>query len=294
MPTRTVRHVLKLPFLAAGVTGGGVGSRHTRRVAPQTRNAVAILRALGLAGVNLELATNILGETPIIVSMPTEVVDFRDMSSGVCPLAIIDPAGGWLPTDVVPGHVMNRFVFPCVDESDANPGPGDIFEIPADTFKPGADGAMTIDRSAIGRSNLRLRSRTATPVYSGEIDPLGLYIRENRVANALPRYDVHLLIVNAKWVFLKTPEPDPLHAMHEMMLGQFHKGQPVNFDLDPVSLIEDDGKTVRTIGWGRDEAAQERARYHLDNALTLLDVNLTLAVRTMKRRAYDLPVEGMA
>lgn len=290
MAPRAVAIVLNLPHMRAGITGGGRGSRHTRRVDPKTRNAVAIVQALSEAGLTLELSTNIIGATPVIASTPTEVVDWCEPFAGVRSLMMVDPKGNWLPTDVVPEHVWERFVFPCCSTDEANPGPVDIFEVPFEKFTPNENGIMIVDRSAHGLPNLELKSLTDRPVYSGEIDPLGLYLYENYQAETLPRFDEHILIVNGRWVFIKSPEPSPMHAMQQFMAGSFKKGSEIEYDFDPVSVIEADKKTVRVIGWGRDEKEQERAHDHLKNFDSLLDVNITLALRKMKRRAYGLPV----
>ncbi|MBN9241917.1 MAG: hypothetical protein J0I98_03905 [Mesorhizobium sp.] len=290
MAPRAVAIVLNLPHMRAGVSGGGRGSRHTRRVDPKTRNAVAIVHALSEAGLTLELATNIIGATPVIAGTPTEVVDYRAPLAGVRSMMMVDPKGNWLPTDIVPWHVWERFVFPCYSIDNPKPRHGDILEVPFDQFTPNETGVMFVDRSGSDLPNLEIKSLTEAPVYSGEIDPLGLYTYENYQAETLPRFDEHILIVNGRWVFIKSPDPSPMHAMQNFMAGEFNKGKSIEYDFDPVSVIEPDKKTVRVIGWGRDEEEQERARYHLNNFDSLLDVNITLAVRKMKRRAYGLPV----
>lgn len=290
MAPRAVSIVLNLPHMRAGVMGGGRGSRHVRRVSSKTRNAVAIVHALNDAGLALELATNIIAATPVIASTPTEVVDWSEVFAGIRSMMMVDPKGGWLPTDTVPSHVWERFVFPCYNADKPNPGPGNIVEVPFGHFTPDESGVMFVDRSAHGLSALRLKSLTEAPVYSGEIDPLGLYLYENYRPEALPRFDDHILIVNGRWIFIKSPVPSPMEAMQNFMSGQFDGETPIEYDLDPVSIIETDKKTVRVIGWGRDEEEQERARYFLENFDSLLDVNITLAVRKMKRRAYALPV----
>jgi len=290
MAPRAVGIVLALPAMRAGIIGGGRGSRHTRRVDPKTRNAVAIVHALSEAGLGLEAATNIIAATPVIASTPTELVDFRDLSLGVRSPLMYDPRGNWLPTDIVPWHVWERFVFQCVDANNPNPRPGDMVEIPFDQFVPNSEGVMLVDRSAVGLKNLKLKPLTDSPVYSGEIDLLGLYLYENHRSEALQRFDEHILIVNGRWIFLKSPEPNPMHAMQGLLAGDFGHGNPTEYDFFPASVIEPDKKTVRVIGWGRDEDEQERARYHLKNFDSLLDVNITLALRKMKRRAYGLPV----
>lgn len=290
MAHRAVTLVLNLPAMRAGVTGGGRGSRHTRRVSKKTRNAIAIVHAMSEAGIPFELATNILGETPIIASMPTKVVDYEDLFEAVCSLRAVDPSGNWMPNDIVPRRLWDGFVFPCCSADNPNPGPGDIFRMPCEDFTPNENGVMFLDRSAIGLPNVQLRRLTEGPVYSGEIDPLGLYLYENYQAETLPRYDDHILIVNGRWVFTKSPDPSPIEAMRQFLAEPSKKRPEVEYDLHPVSVIDSKRKTVRVIGWGHDPEEQERARYHLDNFDSLLDVNITLAVRKMKRRAYGLPI----
>lgn len=290
MAPRAVGLVLNLPYLRGGVSGGGRGSRHIRRIHPQVRNAVPIIHALSEGGLTFEAAANVIAATPVIASGPTDVVDWKRPFDGVRSMMLVDPRGNWLPSDIVSAHLWERFVFPCYRADLRSPGPGDIIEVEHYEFTPDNRDIMVVDLSEYGRPNLELKSLTRLPVYSGEIDPLGLYAYENYRAEALPRFDEHLLIVNGRWVFLKSPEPTPLEAMSQFRPGDTKTGEPAGYDLDPVSVIEADKKTVRVIGWGADEEEQERAHYHLANADTLLDVNLTLAVRKMKRRAYGLPV----
>lgn len=292
MAPRAVALVLNLPHMRAGVFGGGRGSRHTRRVSPKTRNAVAIVQALSEAGLSLELATNIIAATPIVADEPTAVIDFQAFAGGVRSLLMFDPSGNWLPTDIVPEHVWERYVVRCKDINKPDSGPGGIYYIDANRFLPGQDGMMHVDRA--GHGTLTLKPLTGEPEYYGEIDPLGMYLPESSHAVAVPRIDDHLLILNGRWVVSKNPDPSPMEAMQALVQGDFNRGREIKYRFDPVSVIEQDRKTVRTIGWGRDNAEQDRAHSHLMNFDSMLDVNLTLAVRKMKRRAYGLPVDGEA
>ncbi|MFD0846906.1 hypothetical protein [Sphingosinicella xenopeptidilytica] len=289
MAPRAVGLVLNIPYLRSGVTGGGRGSKHSRRISPKTRNAVAIIHALSEARLTFEVAANIIAATPFIASTPTPVVDFSNIASGVRSLLMFDRSGGWLPTDVVPADVWDGFAYPCVDASHPNPTQGDIFRIPAAHFNPSGDGTMTVDRSANGLPSLRLRALTASPVYFGEHDPLGLYLPQNSRTVDIPCIDDHLLIVNGRWIFTKSPQPSPLENMQAVAWGEFDGNAPIEHSFGLASVIEEDRKTVRSARRcaGTDE---EEARYHLKNFDSLLDVNITLAVRKMKRRAYGLPV----
>ncbi|MGE0651698.1 MAG: hypothetical protein AB7P12_08105 [Alphaproteobacteria bacterium] len=291
MAPRAVGIVLNLPPLRSGVDGGGRGSRHTRRLKAPTRNAVSIVQALSEAGLTFELAANILGAVSVLASSPTKVIDYSDLSRGVRSLAIEDPKGNWLPSDVVPWHVWERFVLPCYDVSIARPGAGDVMPVDPEAFQPNTDrGTMLIDRSPIGLPPVEIRPLSPQPIYEGEIDPIGFYLYENHQANAAPQFDEHLLIVNGKWIFEKSPDPSPLEAMQRLHAGEFKKDRGLDFAVTPIAVIRDDRKTVDVIGWGRNEQEQKRATYHLRNYDSLLDVNITLAVRKMKRRALGLPV----
>jgi hypothetical protein len=291
MAPRAVGLVLNLPYMRGGVSGGGRGSKNTRRIAPKTRNAVPIIHAMAEGGLTFELAANIISATPVLASMPTQIVDWRPSLKGVAPLLMVDPGGNWLMTDMVPENIWHRFVYFCYDVNNPSPTFGDLVQVQCEDFKPNTDrGTMIVDRSDFGRPNLELKPINEKPIYAGEIDQIGFYAYENYVSEAIAGLDDHLLVVNGRWVFHKRPDPTPTTAILNFMEGQ-STGKPIKYDLDPMSVIERDKKTVRAIGFGRDEEEQERARYHLKNYESVLDVNITLAVRKMKRRAYGLPTE---
>src|SRR5690606_33796319 len=136
-------------------------------------------------------------------------------------------------------------VFPCREVSNPSPKSADVFLIEAGAFNANTpDGTMRIDRSAIGTPDAESVKMTEAPVYAGEIDPLGFYDADNHISEAAPHFDDHVLIVNGKWVFHKTPDPQPIHAMQEFMGGKFRSANDLTFDLDPISIIEPDKKTV--------------------------------------------------
>ena len=128
------------------------------------------------------------------------------------------------------------------------------------------------------------------PVYYGECDLTGFYLYENFMPDASAAFDHHIVIVDGRWIFEKSPDPRPLDAMQNLWKGIGVKERGLKFRYTSFSVIEADKKTVRVIGWGRDEPEQELAQYHLKNPTSILDVNTTLAVRKMKRRALGLPV----
>ncbi|WP_354081464.1 hypothetical protein [Constrictibacter sp. MBR-5] len=282
MAPRAVAIVLGLPSMRGHVTGGGRGSRHTRRIAKKAKGAVAIIHALSEAGLSLELASNIVDTTSVIASQVIEAVDYIPDFGGFRSLCLTEPDGRWLPTDVVHARLWGRFVIPCRRIDDPNPSPGSIIPIPEEEFSPNERGTMIIH-------SVELVPLTDKPVYAGEYDPIGLYERANSRPEAIPALDEHLLIVDGRWIFSRSPDPSPLETLYRIHNdGEVPKP---TFHLEPVSLIEPDKKTVRVIAWGRDPKAQDQARRRLENYESLLDVNLTLPVRRMKRRAYGLPVE---
>lgn len=284
MAPRAVGLVLNLPRLRSGVTGGGRGGRFTRRIDPKARNAVAIIQALSESGLTFELASNIVSATPYLLGAVTELVDFSHPFDGVRMLAVEDPEGNWLPTDIVPGPVWGRFVRPCRAIDNPNPSIGEVYFIDADKFRTNTShGTFVINGP---RRDLELVPLTEGPIYGGEPDPLGLLMGSK--TESVDRFDDHLLIVDGKWIFHKSPEPSPQQALLEVTAGNLQPLEELTFDLDPISVIEPDRKSVRVIGWGRDEDEQDRARKALKNFTGLLDVNVTFAVRRMKRRALGV------
>lgn len=292
MAPRAVIIVLGLPYLRAGITGGGRGRRITRRLSAQTRNAVGIIQALNEAGATFELAANIIGATPFLASTITPIIDYTDNRAGVRSLMRVDANGPWLATDIVPAEVWERHVLPCRDVSNPNPGPGDILEMDPAMFVPNtARGTMILDRSGMGLRDLEVVPMTEGPVYRGEKDPLSFYAPGVDLPTAAAQFDDHLLIVNGRWVFHRTPNPSPVDNMDGFMSGYIKDMRPeISIEYELISRIEDDRKTVRPIGANEQETEQKKAEYYLRNADSLLDVNMTLAVRKMKRRALGLAV----
>ena len=282
---RAVGLILGLPALRGGVTGGGRGGRYTRRIAPKTRNAVAVIHALSESGLSFELSSNIATAAPAVLSAITQLVDYKPAFTGVRSLPMFDPAGNWRDDDVVPAFVWERHVWPCRSVEDPNPTLGKIFFIEADEYAPNTpNGTMVLPHRNGG--TVEIIAMTDAPVYAGEHDPLGLLL--GNTTEAVPRLDEHLLIVNGKWIIHKSPLPSPRDAMDAFMRGGSPAQEPLQFIEKPIAAIEDDRKTVRVIGWGKDEAAQEDANKALANYASVIDVNMTFAVRRMKRKALGV------
>jgi hypothetical protein len=290
LPVRVVRMILESPRIRAGVAGGGRGRWATRRLSYQARNAVPAVGAMVEAGLSLELASNIVFAAPYFLSEVNEIIDYKDLTRGLRGLILCDPAGGWLPTDMVPWHVWERYVRPCRDLLQKNPGPGDVFFLEAGYYEQHADerGILHIGRSDVGLPDVDVIPLTTAPIYAGEIDPIGFYHPNTDRPEAVPQFDDHILVVNGRWVFHRCPDPRPVDALHQSLTGKGVSERGFKIIDDPIGVIEDDKKTVRPINRGSPDA--ETAMYYLANYSSLLDVNMTLAVRRMKRRALGLPV----
>lgn len=292
MAPRAVGLVLNIPSMREGISGGGRGSKTTRRIAPKTRNAVAVVHALAEAGLALELAVNVIVAIPQLASMVTPVIDLKDASKGLRSLPLCDPNGPWLPVDVVPWHIWERFTRPCVDVNLGAFAFGDVLPLDAALFQPNTDrGTMIIDRKSIGLSTIEVKPITSRPVYSGEIDPAGLYEYCNAPTEAVPGLDEHVLIVDGRWIFRRGPDQSPEEALAAASVKQSDKNQHVRVGDDLIAVIEPDRKTVRRIWRSPEEDEAQASGHALQNYRSLLDINLTLAVRIMKRRALGLPVD---
>ena len=291
MAPRAVGIVLSLPNMRSGVIGGGRGTRHSRRILPKTRNAVAIVQAMAEAGLTFELATNIIAAMPFLTSIPTENVDLKDSSRGIRSLPICDPTGGWLATDIVPWHIWERFPLLCFDATLDKVGEGDLVEVfPPEQFKPNTlGGTMIVDRANAGLAPIELRALSPKPVYSGEIDRIGLYSQFVDRPEAIPAFDSNIILVDGKWIIHKSPTG----LSYAESLRESKWDQPLAAsepELEIVGTIEADKKNVLRLD--RDSYAdnQQEARFLVNNHISLQNINVTLAVRRMKRRAYGLPV----
>lgn len=287
MAQRAVGLVLALPALRGGVHGGGRGARLTRRIDPKVRNAVAIVQALSESGIPFELAANVATAAPYMLSAVTQLIDFAPPLSSIVMLPVVDPDGGWLSTDLVPQDVWGRQVRPCRDVDNPDPSIGEVYLISADNFRLNTThGTMVVNRRQFDLDDVELVPLTDGPVYAGEHDPLGFLVGSK--TETAPRLDEHLLIVDGKWIVHKSPDPSPLEAMQNWWAGKKPKEEPLTFDFDPIAVIENDRRTVRVIGWGRDEEEQDKARWALEHNAGLLDINMTFSVRRMKRRALGV------
>ena len=241
------------------------------------------------AGLTFELAANIIHAAPVLASDPTGIVDYQDLTKGSRSLGMEDPEGNWLPSDIIPWHIWERKVIPCRKEGDPDKvNLGDISWIVADFFqdqqKNGKMKYVDPDRGEITFIPLL----SDEPVYQGEIDPLGHYFpgtrRTGEYEISTPKYDSHIIVVNGQWVFERTPIPSPVERLQNLMNGGEFSDE-VSYQNTPILKIMGDRKTVSLI---TEEAEKKNAMFFLENYDSRLDVNATLAVRKMKRRALGL------
>ncbi len=298
MATRAVGLVLSMPALADTVSQRGRGTRHVRRISAKARNAVAVVHAISEAGPTFEQAVNILTVAPFLVAHVSETVDYVQSMPpypmGVRMMIDVDPEGGWQPSDIVPAPIWEYTVRRCWDINNPSRAPGSMYRVPAILFEANDRGTMVVDRSSAGLPSLELAPIDAEPVYQGEPDPLGLFSEDMTGATALPQYDDHLLIVNGRWVFHKQPEPTPLELLQERWAWggpeSYLLRENQSYRIEPIAMRGEDGRSYRRFGTF-DDGARAAAEHALRNFDSLLDVNMTLAVRRMKRRAYGLPVD---
>lgn len=277
MAPRAVGIVLSLPTLRHGVIGGGRGSKNTRRVMKASRNAVGIVAALNQAGITFEQSANLIGTCPEFASAPTAVVDYEDPYDDLRSLSLVDPKGGWLPDDVVPRHIWERQVVRCRRRDNPDPIAAETIYIPVDQLNPSALSAHD------------LVPITGEVEYGGEIDPLGFYLVSSGYSKADRRTDDHLLIFDGKWVFYKKPTPWAWYAMQARREEPHIPRPEPTFDVVMRAILNDDKKTVSAVDPKQYKNLPQFSDHIRDNFRTCLDVNTTLSVRKMKRKALGLP-----
>lgn len=285
MAPRAVEIVLGLPFIGSHVKGRGRGSKRSRRVLGKARCGVAMVQTLSRAGLTFELGVNILGAVPTVASHVEETIDWSPLplSMPMCALAEVDPDGEWQPLELVRRHLWDLEVYDCRSVDDDNPSPGSIYKIPVADWEPNTDS------NTMNTGRVELVRMSDVPRYQGEVDPFGIYEADWRSDVAIPSLDDHLLIVDGRWVFHRRPDPDPTEVLQDRYDGDmsYRSTENQKYWEHLVAEISDDRRTVRMIAYGDDaEPIAERAR---ENAESILDVNVTLAARRMKRRAYGLP-----
>jgi hypothetical protein len=285
---RDIRLILDTPYMRSQIHGGGRGSKHTRRITPQARNAVAIVGALRRAGMSIETAAKLLDAVPVLASFPTESIDFTPQALEAFPapygqsvmLASAEPDAGWLQTDIVPRHVFDRHCRPIVKVGDPDEiGIGSVGWLP--TWREEADGGLPHGWRSLGE-----------PIYRPEIDPLAIYEFGNTLPDAKDELDHHFHISDGRWVFVRYQNPDPrvlavdLFQTYELGFPSLVDREDVRFTFEPIAEIDQVSGVARAIRG--DQAAEAAARSADSQFQTKLTVNASLAIRNMKRRALGL------
>jgi hypothetical protein len=304
MTTRGLQLVTQHPRVKGELLGGGRGSRGTRRVPAKVRNAFAIVQSLSDAGFSIDLAAEIVGTFWFLPDHVNRPIDFTPLLSGVMSPLMHEPQGsGYLPTDVLPQHIAWNIVVPCAMPDNPNPTQGDVLYVPAHEWKPNlSNGHMRIEMPD-GQPARELIPLTKGPVYLGEIDNLGLWLPQNTRVETLG-WDDHLEIVNGRWIFHRESEPDGWELLQRLHAGQRgvsknieHRvrllGEIVAKKKSVISFRKEAGDKGVSSLWNNQEA-EPRAMHDYHNARSKLTVNVSLAVRRMKRRALGLKVDGEA
>lgn len=285
---RDIRLILDTPYMRGQIQGGGRGSKNTRRISRQARNAVAIVAALRKGGLSIEAAANLLNAVPVLASFPTETIDFSpnfleafpSPYGGIAMLAIEQPDGGWLPTDNVPRHVFDRRCRPIVKvDAPKEVSIGEIAWLPV--WQEEVIGGLPEGWRSFGE-----------PLYRPEIDPLGIYEFNNRSPDTHDAVDHHFYIVDGRWVWVRYHDPDPrqyaVDVFQWMELRQERRfdHKSISFDFEPIAELRQEDRTAKSIL--RDEEKEPEARRAWEQFQTKLDVNASLAIRQMKRVALGL------
>jgi hypothetical protein len=285
---RDVRLIFDTPFMRREIQGGGRGSKTTRRVSRKARNAVAIVAALRRAGMSIEAAADLINTVPVIADFPTETIDFSPSAleaspapiGGIAMLSVIQPDGGWQPTDLVPDHIFGRRCRPIVKVDAPNEVRiGEIAWFPK--WQEEMIGGLPNGFRAFGEQ-----------MYRPEIDPLGLIEHGNDGSDSHDALDHHFYVVDGRWVWVRYSDPDPrqyaLDIFQWMELRQPRRfnHKEVAFDFMPIAEIDLAKRTSAPIRG--DDAKKEQARRAWGQPKTKLDVNATVAIRDMKRVALGL------
>lgn len=302
MSIRGLQLVTAHPRVKGELLGGGRGSRTTRRVPAKVRNAFAIVQSLTDAGFSIDTATEIVGTFWFLPDHVNRPIDFTPFGAGVMsPLMHETQGSGYLPTDVLPQHVAWLTAVPCGTPENPNPTEGEAYYIPTHEWKPNlSNGHMRIEMPD-GEPARELIPLTSGPVYLGEVDKIGLWFPQNTRVETL-RWDDHLEIVNGRWIFHRESDPDGWEVLQRFHVGQQgvsktikHRvrllGEIVDKKKSVISFLKD-GSDKGVASLWNDEEAERRAMHDYHNARSKLTVNVSLAVRRMKRRALGLKVDG--
>lgn len=285
---RDVRLILDTPFMRNQIMGGGRGSKNTRRISREARNAVAIVAALRKGGLSIETAANLLDTVPVLASFPTETVDFSPtvLEAPVAPyganipLAIAQPQCGWLPTDSVPRHVFDRHCRPIVK-----------VDAPDDVAIGHIGWLPTWQEEMIGGIPSGFRS-FGEPLYRPEIDPLGTYEFNNKSPDTHEVLDHHFYVVDGRWIFVRYSTPSPrqyfLDVFHwqELRKDRRFTEDAVVYEFEPIAELRQGDRSAELIRGNQNK--EHKAHEAWAQYQTKLDVNASLAIREMKRVALGL------
>lgn len=278
---RNVRACLATEYMKKQISGGGRGSKNSRRISPQARNSIAVIAALRDAGMTIETAISLLSTVPVIASFPTRLIDFTvsplvHCFENVQPTLLIydDPEGGWLSEDVVPRHIFDRTAVAVSQISKQVQNIGDFAWYPTEYIEKYG---LPDDRRA-----------DSGPIYRPEFDPMGVYEFGNDMADVIDRYESRVYVVDGRWVYARHSDVDPYSYYLNLFLRTRglteEKLDDPSYSFSLIAEIDSNGIARSTRSDDIPEAMEQRI---FQQYQTKLDINTSLAVRKMKRRAYN-------
>lgn len=287
MEKRAVAIVIKLMTEHGWVSGGGKGSRHKRRISPLARNAVAIVHALNQAGFTFQVATEVISQSKDRVELVNRVVDWRRPQDQSVWLSDVDPDGGWHPDDVVPESIWDGMGYQAYNTSEIGKTTGSFLALRAREWAPDPETqTMTVD----GRT---WSVRTPDPVYIGEFDRLGLYSPDQTAPYNDNRIDEWLIVTNGTLLEHDYISGGTAPAEYLLECGTSVQGVDPPRVRVPFGLITEKSFVRIPFTDERIEGFLQHLKPFKNFPEFQTSINMTAAVRRMKRRALGLKVMEM-
>lgn len=120
-----------------------------------------------------------------------------------------------------------------------------------------------------------------------------MWLPPNTRAEAMP-WDDRLEIINSRWVFHRSASPNGFEALQRIVNGECGVTLNTEYRHELIGEILDGRKSVRCLTHGdADEEKTKKGNYERLNFHSKLEINLSLPVRRMNRRALGLGVDSI-
>lgn len=156
-------------------------------------------------------------------------------------------------------------------------------------FSPAGDGVCSVYNLFPNRGYAAQDILWQSVAYGHEYDPLGSFLPNNEALIAFS-IDSFIHIINGKWVFYSNSIPSGFEILNNLTINGIKKENlPVDRDYNFLGEIDDQNKNF-SASWISKETAlsEKKANYERENFRSKIDLNLSLSIRQMKRRAYGL------